>query len=469
MRRSDFFRQNESVLEMLSRALDGLTIWLAGVWAYAVYFQSLEFPDVYKWALIFAAILTLVVFPMFDNYQSWRGRHWAEQFRVVIVSVSTVMAAMVLLSAGMRNTAMFSRSWFAIWFFFSIIGIFTYKRVLSNLLRRLRQRGWNRRRIIIYGAGELGQMVATHHLDAPWAEYEVVCLMDDSPNVETFRRIRVLDGSKVQLTSFIDEHDIQEVWLALPLRAEERMKSILQDLRNTTVAIRFAPNIFGLRLLLGSAAFKDVVGVPVIDLNSSPISGMNYLLKELEDRLLGSLILLLVSPLMLLIAIAIKLESRGPILFKQLRHGWDGKPIKVYKFRSMFIHDEGKRVTQATKNDPRITKVGAFLRRSSLDELPQFFNVIQGRMSVVGPRPHAIAHNEYYRDKVEFYFQRHKVKPGITGWAQVNGLRGETDTLDKMEKRIELDLYYIEHWSLWLDFKIIMLTLVRGFTDDKAY
>jgi putative colanic acid biosynthesis UDP-glucose lipid carrier transferase len=200
------------------------------------------------------------------------------------------------------------------------------------------------------------------------------------------------------------------------------------------------------------------------------MEGFNRYIKAFEDRVLAFFILILISPLLAVIAIGVKLTSPGPVLFKQLRHGWDGKPIKVYKFRTMVLHaEENGRVTQARKNDDRITPFGAFLRRTSLDELPQFFNVLQGRMSIVGPRPHAIAHNDEYKDQIDEYMLRHKVKPGITGWAQVNGWRGETDTLEKMQKRIEYDLYYIDHWSLWFDIKIIVLTLFKGFVGNNAY
>jgi putative colanic acid biosynthesis UDP-glucose lipid carrier transferase len=247
------------------------------------------------------------------------------------------------------------------------------------------------------------------------------------------------------------------------------MREVLSELRHSTSFIRFVPNIFQLKLLFGQN-LPSVAGVPVLDINTSPMSGFNVVLKRIEDFVLALFIILLVSPIMLLITIAIRLESKGPAIFKQERHGWDGCVIKVYKFRSMHMHREADgQMTQATKGDARITKVGQFLRRTSLDELPQFFNVLQGRMSVVGPRPHAVVMNEYYKDKVAYYFQRHKVKPGITGLAQVNGLRGETDTLDKMERRIELDLDYIQRWSVWLDLKIVFLTIFRGFVGKNAY
>ena len=215
----------------------------------------------------------------------------------------------------------------------------------------------------------------------------------------------------------------------------------------------------------------QITDLSVVSLNVSPMRiGMNRVLKAIEDRLVALAIIVLTSPVMLIIWAAVRLTSPGPAIFKQVRHGWDGHPIKIYKFRTMRVHKEGNgEVTQASRNDRRVTKIGRILRRTSLDELPQFFNVLQGRMSVVGPRPHAVEHNRYFMDQIDDYMQRHKVKPGITGWAQVNGLRGETDALDKMKKRVQFDLYYIENWSLWFDIKITLLTIIRGFFHPNAF
>ncbi|MFB8831522.1 exopolysaccharide biosynthesis polyprenyl glycosylphosphotransferase [Azotobacter sp. CWF10] len=232
--------------------------------------------------------------------------------------------------------------------------------------------------------------------------------------------------------------------------------------------MRFIPEWGDIRLL--NHRVSHIAGLYTLDLSCSPMDGPARLFKRLEDLLLGIPIMLLVLPLAVAIGLAVKLTSRGPMLFKQYRTGINGKRFKVYKFRTMVVHREAEgEVTQATRDDARVTLLGAFLRRTSLDELPQFFNVLQGRMSIVGPRPHALAHNEYYKDLVESYMQRHKVKPGITGWAQVSGYRGETDVLEKMQKRVECDLWYIDNWSLWLDLKIIGLTLYKGFVDKNAY
>jgi putative colanic acid biosynthesis UDP-glucose lipid carrier transferase len=265
-----------------------------------------------------------------------------------------------------------------------------------------------------------------------------------------------------------DKMPIDEVWLCLKLGNADGIHMAMEALRNSTANIRLVPDWSAVQLL--NPGVTEVLGIQMLDLSASPMTTSMHLLKAAQDFVLASLILLLISPLMLLIAVAVKLTSPGPVLYRQKRHGWNGEEIWVYKFRSMVVHQEaGHHVTQARKGDARITPLGAFLRRTSLDELPQFLNVLQGRMSIMGPRPHAMAHNEHYKDLVPGYAKRHKVKPGITGWAQVNGFRGETDTLDKMEKRVQYDLFYVENMSLWLDLKIIVATVFKGFIHKNAY
>jgi putative colanic acid biosynthesis UDP-glucose lipid carrier transferase len=227
------------------------------------------------------------------------------------------------------------------------------------------------------------------------------------------------------------------------------------------------PDILGITIVQGR--LQDVGGVPVVGLCESPFTGVNALVKRAEDLVLASLIVLAIAPLLLALAVGVKLSSPGPVIFRQRRHGLDGREIVVWKFRSMRALDDGLVVPQAVRDDPRVTRFGAFLRRSSLDELPQFVNVLQGRMSIVGPRPHALAHNELYRGLIGAYMVRHKVKPGITGWAQVNGLRGETETVDKMRARVEHDLEYLRRWSLALDLRIIARTVALVLFDRQAY
>jgi len=257
------------------------------------------------------------------------------------------------------------------------------------------------------------------------------------------------------------------IYIALPLTAQPRIMDLVSRLADTTVSLYLVPDFFVSNLFHGQ--WTSLAGLPMVSVFDTPFWGVEGWLKRAQDIVLSSLILCVIALPMLLIAIAVKLSSPGPVLFKQLRYGIDGKPIKVWKFRSMRVQENGDRVVQATRNDPRVTPLGAFLRRTSLDELPQFINVLMGDMSIVGPRPHAVAHNEEYRALIKGYMLRHAVKPGITGWAQINGWRGETDTLDKMEKRVEHDLWYIRNWSFWLDLKIVFLTIFRGFVGKFAY
>lgn len=263
------------------------------------------------------------------------------------------------------------------------------------------------------------------------------------------------------------ERDFRHVYVALPMQASERIKEIIDYFSDSTARVYIVPDFFTYDLI--QSRWRNVGQVPTLSVRDTPFYGLTTFVKRLEDIVVSSIILTLISPLLLAVSIGVKLSSPGPIIFKQYRYGIDGKKIKVWKFRSMKVMDNGNVVKQATKNDPRVTKFGSFIRRTSLDELPQFINVLQGRMSIVGPRPHAIAHNEEYRKIVNKYMLRHKVKPGITGWAQINGYRGETDTLYKMEKRVEYDLTYIRNWSLWLDIKIIFLTVFKGFAGKNTY
>ncbi|HAS6348542.1 TPA: undecaprenyl-phosphate glucose phosphotransferase [Vibrio vulnificus] len=261
--------------------------------------------------------------------------------------------------------------------------------------------------------------------------------------------------------------ELDEVYIALPMIAKDRIRDYLDALSDSTVDTYLVPDLYTYNLSISQV--KSVGGVQTFSVFSSPFDGVGAFVKRIEDIVIGSLITLLILPVLAAVAIGVKLSSPGPILFKQDRYGLGGKKIKVWKFRSMKVMENESVVTQATKNDPRVTKFGAFIRRTSLDELPQFINVLQGSMSIVGPRPHAVAHNEEYRVIVDNYMIRHKIKPGITGWAQINGYRGETETVDKMEKRVQYDIQYMQNWNLWLDIKIIFMTIFKGFVSETAY
>lgn len=274
-------------------------------------------------------------------------------------------------------------------------------------------------------------------------------------------------GRISDLPQYVKTNHIDVIYLSLPMASQRRIVSLLDELRDTTASIFFVPDIFVTDLIQGR--MDTVGGIPIVGVCDSPFSGVDAFFKRGSDIVLSLLILAAISPLLLLIALAVKLTSPGPAIFRQRRYGLDGSEIVVYKFRTMTVQEDGNTIPQATMDDRRVTRLGAILRKTSLDELPQFVNVLQGRMSIVGPRPHAVAHNEMYRRLIKGYMQRHKVKPGITGWAQVNGLRGETETLEKMKARIEYDLDYLRNWSLRLDMYIIAKTIWVVLRGVQAY
>ncbi|MCB2020994.1 MAG: undecaprenyl-phosphate glucose phosphotransferase [Burkholderiaceae bacterium] len=325
----------------------------------------------------------------------------------------------------------------------------------------------NRRAAIIVGAGTLGVKVAKA-IGGPESGIDFVGYFDDRTDgrVDAEAAGRRL-GGLTEVAEYVRANGIREVFITLPLGSQPRIVELLEQVQGTTASLYFVPDVFGISIIQGR--LQDMNGVPIVGICETPFTGANELVKRVSDVVLATIILVLISPLMLAIAIGVKLSSPGPVIFKQRRNGLDGEEITVYKFRSMTTQDNGSVVAQATKNDPRITRFGAFIRRTSLDELPQFINVLQGQMSIVGPRPHAVAHNEQYREIIKAYMVRHKVKPGITGWAQVNGHRGETETLDKMKARVEYDLEYLRNWSLGLDLQIIVRTIRLVFFDRHAY
>lgn len=311
---------------------------------------------------------------------------------------------------------------------------------------------------IIVGNGELARHIARSINDNDWVPDHVIGYVADSENEDIDWNDIPCLGHIDHLEESISKHGGKKVYIALPMDRAEMVKPVASILVERSIDVLWAPDIFGVSLVNHSV--KEMAGVPLISLSETPLNGGAALAKDLMDKTLAVIALIVASPIMLLTVVAIKLTSPGPILFKQPRHGWDGRVLEIYKFRSMKIHEEqAGQVTQAKKDDNRITPVGRFIRRTSIDELPQLFNVLGGSMSLVGPRPHAIAHNEFYKDQIKSYMLRHRIKPGLTGLAQVNGYRGETDTLDKMEARVKYDLAYINNWSIWLDIEILFRTI----------
>ena len=324
------------------------------------------------------------------------------------------------------------------------------------------------RRMVIVGMNRQGIALARKVEFAPYADTSLLGFFEDRGLDRISREDRYLVLGKIEnLAAYVKKNRVQSVYLSLPMTAQPRILEILDGLKDTTCSIYFVPDMFITDLIQGRS--QSVCGVDVISVCDTPFTGFRGFLKRASDIIFSILILLLICPLLLLIAVMVKSTSPGPVIFRQRRYGLDGEQIVVYKFRSMAVTEDGNTIQQATKNDLRITRLGAFLRKTSLDELPQFINVLQGRMSIVGPRPHAVAHNEMYRTLIKGYMVRHKVRPGITGWAQVNGLRGETDKLEKMQARVDFDLDYLRKWSLLLDMMIILKTIRLVFKDTTAY
>jgi len=455
------------LLDILLRVGDAGIVVLTALLCYWSRFGSVDMAGSYVMILLLTVLFVLLVFPVFGLYQSWRGQGVAMEIGRVTFAWLAVLLLLVISEWAAKRSGNYSRIWMFSWFGSTILVLGLYRWVLRYLLGSIRMRGMDTRKVVLIGATHIGRKILETVRDNPWMGLDVIGSVETPYDQVTLDEVPVLGD----MDAFIESLRINvpdQIWIALPLRAEALIQKLLEVTSETPTTVRLVPDLFGHELL--NQGVTELAGVPVITLQGSRVDGRAQVVKAFEDRALSILILLFVSPLMILIAIGVKVSSPGPVLFKQKRHGLGGKIVEVWKFRTMRVHQEhdGK-VTQATRGDPRITRLGRFLRASSLDELPQFINVLQGRMSVVGPRPHAVEHNNHYQTLVRRYMLRHSVKPGITGWAQINGYRGETDTLEKMAKRVECDIFYIRNWTIWFDLQIVALTVVRGFFQRSAY
>ena len=429
---------------------------LAAHEAHYLRFNSWVLPSYYLNFGITIALISAFSLALVGAYTPERGRTLGNQLlRVIAGWLITIGVASIIVVSFKISTA-YSRLWFTYTVAIAVLQIVVVRIAWAVAVRRLRSLGRNLRGIVL--------------IELPNTPHRMNARLDDLRRYgyRMLGRITLaLDQDWAQdLDARVTALGAQEVWICLPIEQGDLVKPIAVALRYQTVEIRYFPELRNIPLL--NHKIHNIAGLAAVDISCSPMTWPNRLIKRMEDLVIGALIALLILPVCLAIALAVRLSSRGPIVFKQRRLGFNGQEFNVYKFRSMEVHTENQgHVTQAQFGDPRITPLGAFLRRTSLDELPQFFNVLRGDMSIVGPRPHALAHNEQYKSLVQSYMKRHKVKPGITGWAQVNGYRGVTDTLDKMEKRVECDLWYINNWSLWLDLRIIFWTVFKGFMNQQ--
>jgi len=403
-------------------------------------------------------------------YRNWRGIPVAQEIFCALWTWAFTLLAMggVGLAAGW--TDWLPRKTFLLWTAV-VVGFLVIGRLGVRAVRRaIRALGYNIRGFAVVGVNRLGFQLASSIEQAPELGLRCLGFYDDrSPDrtppipPELGHRVGAID----ELVEHARQGRVEVIYITLPLRAEARIRSILDKLSDTTASVYLAPDFFVFQLL--HSRWTTINGLPVVSVFENPFYGVDGLVKRVLDLILGVFFLLLAAGPMAIIALAIKWTSPGPVFFRQRRYGLDGREIRVWKFRTMYVCEDGPELPQAKQHDARVTPIGRFLRRTSLDELPQLFNVLGGSMSLVGPRPHAAAHNELYRKKIHGYMLRHKVKPGITGLAQVEGYRGETDTLDKMAKRIEYDHKYIQEWSLWLDLKILARTIRAVLSRQNAY
>ena len=379
-----------------------------------------------------------------------------------------IIGILLLLGYAMKHAHLYSRLALFTWFAITPLPLLLSQIALKNLTTAMTNITGNTRKAVIAGVSDLSQRLVDQFIQDPSLSTEVVGYFED----RSMERLGQLENGRVignlsGLADYVSKNKIDVIYISLPIRNLDRTSKLLDDLHDTTASIYFVPDVFVFDLI--QARTYEINGIPAVALCETPFVGVSGLLKRISDIFLASLAIILTAPFMLIISIAIKLTSNGPVIFKQRRYGLDGHEILVYKFRTMYVTEDSGNILQATRNDSRVTPLGSFLRRYSLDELPQLFNVLQGQMSLVGPRPHAVAHNETYRKLIKGYMIRHKVQPGITGLAQVNGLRGETSEVELMEKRIEMDLDYLRHWSLQLDLEIIFKTILVVLKSKNAY
>jgi putative colanic acid biosynthesis UDP-glucose lipid carrier transferase len=454
-----FYSAPQSVTSFLAAFLEPTLIVLVFVLTNLAFQEPIDRPSLTLCLLVFA-----LTFP---------GRNLFRQNLLavaadIVTSWATLLGILALCGYATRSLRYFDNNvmlawavatplllWAAVWAGGKVVGWHALKPTA-------------RRSTVVVGAGTLGVKVVRALVGSEDIGVDFIGYFDDRAGGRLHDQAvpRLLGGLR-DVAGYVLAHNVREVFITLPLGSQPRIVELLEQLQGTTASLFFVPDVFGIGIIQGR--LRDIKGVPVVGLLETPFTGTNRLVKRISDIVLALIILVLISPILLAVAIGVKLSSSGPAIFKQRRHGLEGEEIVVYKFRSMRTMEDGTTFRQATKDDPRVTKFGAFIRRTSLDELPQFFNVLQGRMSIVGPRPHPIAANEEYRRFIKAYTVRHKVKPGITGWAQVNGYRGETDTLDKMRSRVDFDLEYLRNWSLGLDLQIIARTIRLVFFDHKAY
>ncbi|MDL2354334.1 MAG: undecaprenyl-phosphate glucose phosphotransferase [Pseudomonadota bacterium] len=453
------------LVSLFQRVLDPLIIMGTLYLTSLLYQQS--FTGYSLVLMILAFFISSAVYQHIDPYRTWRSGRMLAYVRDTVCGWCITIAVLLLLGAASGLSIYYDERVVLAWFVATPVTLLVSHIAVRRAAVRPDLRSEVRSMVVI-GANDVGikfAAICDRHANL---RMQMRGYFDD----RTFERqpggmCHPILGTMNQITTYVRAHNIKMIFISQPISAQPRIRRLIDELQDTTASVYFLPDIYIFDLM--QARFDNVGGMPVIAICETPFVGLNSAIKRASDIVFGAAILLLLVPLMLAVALAVRVSSPGPVIFRQRRYGLYGEEIIVYKFRSMTVTDDGGTIVQARKGDQRLTPIGAFLRRTSMDELPQFINVLQGSMSIVGPRPHAVAHNELYRKLIKGYMLRHKVKPGITGWAQVNGLRGETATLEQMQARIQFDLDYLRSWSVWLDLWIIVKTVKVVLTRENAH
>lgn len=424
-------------------------------------FKTGGFDSAYRVLAVLVVLASVPVYSLVRAYQPGAG-YFSGATRVLVAWL-ILNGLLVTIAFVTKTSETYSREVFLQWVILGAVAQVASFAALHTLNERIYSAQRRKRKALILGTGATALQLAdriTRERGEP-----LVGLLAEGEGLSDDNLLYPVVGAVADIRGLIEQHKVSRLYIALPLEQARQIEALYIDLLDLSVDVVWVPDFRNMVLL--NHSISCISDLPAIHLNESPLTAYPaaIFVKGVMDRVLALCALISLSPLMLAVAIAIKLTSKGPVIFKQLRHGCNGEIIEVWKFRSMRVHDDTE-VKQATRNDNRVTPIGRFIRRSSIDELPQFINVLQGRMSLVGPRPHAVEHNDYYADKINAYMARHRLKPGITGLAQVSGYRGETETLEKMQKRVELDLAYINSWSVWLDIKILVKTPLSLVSKD---
>jgi len=463
---------SSKVVVGIAQVLEALLLGALGFGIYSIYVADGE-TFFYLPLIVGAVAVANVLFNAARTHRITAYRTLVDQCARVLGGWSAVFILLVLGVFLFKAQDYVSRVWLVSWFASGSLLLVLFRVTLRAVVQHWTAQGKLRRRTVIVGGGKDAEALIAALQSGANSDIVLIGLFDDRNDDRSPESVASLPklGRVSDLIEFARRTRVDLVIVSMPLSAEKRVLEMLKQLWVLPADIRLSAHMSQLRFT--SKAYSYVGDVPVFDMADRPISDWNLVFKWVFDKSVALVALIVLSPIMVATAIAIKLESKGPIIFRQKRHGFNNELIEVYKFRSMYTDRSDANASKlVTKDDPRVTKVGRFIRKTSLDELPQFFNVLQGRLSVVGPRPHALqakADNRLYYDAVEGYFARHKVKPGITGWAQINGWRGETDTVDKIMQRVQFDLHYIENWSILLDIYIVLMTPIRLLNSENAY